>query len=123
MRFREAKCLVEHLHRLLLDRCLHMQIMFRHIQIGMTDHTLDRGEVNAQRLHLTDISVAAGMRCQHADSRDCGDVFLELVPVMFGIEGLLATRGLKDVLVRTSLVLSLDFGSPISTLPATVLTA
>lgn len=27
MRFRKAKCLVERLHLLLLDRCLHMQIV------------------------------------------------------------------------------------------------
>ena len=63
MRFREAKCLVEHLYRLLLDRRLHMQIMLRHIQVSMTHHALDRGEVNTQRLHLADKGMAAGVRC------------------------------------------------------------
>ena len=79
-----------------------MQVVLRHIQIRMTDHALDRGEVNAQRLHLTDISMAAGMRRQHAHFRDRSDIFLELVPVMLGIKGLLAARGLKDVLVLSA---------------------
>ena len=83
MRFREAKCLVEHLHRFLLDRRLHMQIMFSHIQIGMTHHALDRGEVHTQRLHLADKGMAAGVRRQHTHLRDCSDIFLELVPVVY----------------------------------------
>ena len=78
MRFREAKCLVEHLHSLLLDRGLHMQVVLCHIQVRMTDHALDRSEVNAQRLHLTDISMAAGMRRQHTDSRDAPTYSLNL---------------------------------------------
>ena len=35
MRFWEAKCLVEHLHRLLLDRGLHIQVVLCHIQATM----------------------------------------------------------------------------------------
>jgi hypothetical protein len=36
--------------------------VLRHIQIRVTDHALDRRQVDPQRLHLADIGVAAGMR-------------------------------------------------------------
>ncbi len=57
MWFCEAKRLVERIHRLLLDRGLHMQVVLRHIQIRVTDHALDRGEIHTQRLRLTDINL------------------------------------------------------------------
>ena len=59
-----AKCLVESLDCLLLDRGLHMQIVLRHVQIRVAHHALDRRQVHAQRLHLTDIGVPARMRRQ-----------------------------------------------------------
>ena len=69
-RLTSAKCLVEHVHSLLLDRVLNVQIVLCHIQVRMTHHALDRGEVYAQCLHLRNIGMSAGMRRQFADAFD-----------------------------------------------------
>ena len=73
-----------------------MQVVLRHIQVRMTDHALDRRQVDPQRLHLADIGVAAGMRRQLTHILDGSHILLELVPVVLGVEGLLSVRRLED---------------------------
>ena len=61
-----------------------MQVVLRHVQVRVTDHALDRRQVNPQRLHLADIGVAAGMRRQLTHTLDGSHILLELVPVVYG---------------------------------------
>ena len=74
-----------------------MQIVLRHVQIRVTHHALDRRQVHAQRLKLTHIGVSAGMRRQNTDSLNVGDILLEFVPIVFGVEGLFFVWRLEDV--------------------------
>ena len=66
-----------------------MQIVLGHIQIRVADQTLDDRKVHPERLHLRDVGVAAGMGRKGTDTVDFSDVFLELLPVVLGIKGLL----------------------------------
>lgn len=93
------KRLIECLHRFLLDRRLHMQIMLCHIQIRMTNHTLDCSQVNTKRLHLAHIGMSTGMWCQHADITNNLDIILELIAIFLWIEGLLFFGRLDDKFV------------------------
>ena len=97
MNFRFAKSLVESLHRFLFHRGLHMQVMLRHIQIRVANHTLNGRQIHTQRLHLADVGVAAGVRRQHPNAIQIFKIAFELVPVVLGVKRLFPLWRLEDV--------------------------
>ena len=60
------KCIIKNSNRIQSDRILNMQVVFGHIYISMADQTLDSSQVDAQGLHLRNISVTAAVRGQHS---------------------------------------------------------
>ena len=61
---------------------LHMQIVPGHIDFRVTDNILDGLNVHAQRLHLRNKGMPTAMWCQHTDTLDSLQGFLELVTKM-----------------------------------------
>ena len=78
----------------LADGLLDVQIMPGHIQIGMADDGLDRGQINAHGLHLGYISMAAAMGCQQPHAGNLLQSRPELVPEVAGIAGVARFPGL-----------------------------
>ena len=99
-RIRTAKGLAEAFYGLLTDVILHMEIMLGHVDIGVSDDALDRGQVYAQGLHLGHIGVTAAVRCQNPDPVDFSDGFLEFLQEVIRITGLILHFGfLEEFLV------------------------
>ena len=63
-------------------RLLHVEIVPRHIDFCVTHDILDGLNVHTQRLHLRNKGMPAAMWCQHADTLDLLQGFLELVTEM-----------------------------------------
>ena len=76
-----------------------MQVVLRHIQIRVANHTRNGCQIHTQRLHLADIGVTAGVRRQHSNAIQIFKIAFELVPVVLGVEGLLPEGRLKDIFV------------------------
>ena len=89
-----AEDLAESLRCGLADGLLDMEVMPGHIQIGMADDGLDRGQINAHGLHLGYISMAAAMGCQQPHAGNLLQSRPELVPEVAGIAGVARFPGL-----------------------------
>ena len=61
---------------------LHVEIVPGHINSCVTDDILDGLNVHTQRLHLRNKGMPAAMWCQHTDTLDLLQSFLELVTKM-----------------------------------------
>ena len=82
----------------LADGILDMEVMPGHIQIGMADDGLDRGQINAHGLHLGYIGMAAAVGRQQPHAGDLLQCLPELVPEMAGVAGVARLPGrLPDV--------------------------
>ena len=62
--------LAEAIDSICTDRFLNMQIMLRHVHIGVSYNALDGREVYTQRLHLADIGMSAAVRRQQSHVGD-----------------------------------------------------
>ena len=83
-----AEGLIEGFHGLLFYRGLYVQIVLRHVQIGMSNDALDCRKIDPESLHLGNIRMAAGMRRQYTNTVNRCQSGLDFFPVMFRIEGL-----------------------------------
>lgn len=59
------------------NRILDVQVMLRHIHVGVANQTLDRGQINSQGLHLRNISVTAAVRGQYSYTFNRRNFFFE----------------------------------------------
>jgi len=93
-----AEDLAEPLCGGLADGLLDMEVMPGHIQIGMADDGLDRGQIHAHGLHLGYIGMAAAVGRQQPHAGDLRQSLPELVPEMAGVAGVARLPGrLPDV--------------------------
>ena len=95
------------------DGLLYVEVMLRHIHIGVAHNALDGGEINAQCLHLRDVSMSAGMRRKEWDFRDGFQRLAELIAEVRGIAGVVLLPLLPDKLL---LRLPQSHGTPSQTL-------
>ena len=95
------------------DRLLYMEVMLRHIHIGVAYNALNGGEIHSQCLHLRDVSMSAGMGRQGWNFRDSFQRLAKLVTEVRGIAGVVLLPFLPDELL---LRLPQRHGTPSQTL-------
>lgn len=76
-----------------------MEMMLRHLGVGMAYDALDSLDIHAQRLHLRYIGVAAAVRREQADIARFFQRFAEYIPEMGGIAGQAGLGAFPDELV------------------------
>ena len=67
------------------DGFLYVEVMLRHVHIGVAHNALDGGKIHTQCLHLRDVSMSAGMRREGWDFRDGFQRLAELIAEVRGI--------------------------------------
>ena len=95
------------------DGLLYVEVMLRHIHIGVAHNALDGGEIHTQCLHLRDVSMSAGMRREGWNFRNGFQCLAELVTEVRGIAGVVLLPFLPDELL---LRLTQSHGTPSQTL-------
>ena len=81
------------------DGLLYVEVMLRHIHIGVAHNALDSGEIHAQCLHLRYVSMSTGMRREGWNFRDGFQRFAELISEVRGIAGVVLLPFLPDKLL------------------------
>ena len=95
------------------DGLLYVEVMLRHIHIGVAHNALDGGEIHTQCLHLRNVSMSARMRREGWDFRDGFQCLAELIAEVRGITGVVLLPFLPDELL---LRLPQSHGTPSQTL-------
>ena len=95
------------------DGFLYVEVMLRHVHIGVAHNALDGGKIHTQCLHLRDVSMSAGMRREGWNLRDGFQCLAELITEVRRIAGVVLLPFLPDeLLIR----LPQSHGTPSQTL-------